>query len=67
MEEGWVIPEDGVQYSSHYTKSHLEYGIQFTLSAFRKDLLKSEKLWKVMIRLIIGLTRKTQKVKETII
>lgn len=61
-----VIPADGVQCSRHYTKSHLEYGIPFRLFAFRKDLLKSEKLQKIMIRLIRGLRGNLHRVKETI-
>lgn len=61
-----VIRADGVQYSSHYTKSHLEYGMQFRLFAFKKDLIESEKFQKIMIKLISGLREKLQKVKGTI-
>lgn len=46
--------------------SHAEYGIQFRLFAFRKDLLKSEKLQIMMIRLIRGLRVKLHEVKEII-
>lgn len=44
-----------------------EHGIQFRLFAFKKDLLKSEKLRKMMIRLIRNLRIKLHKVKEIII
>lgn len=46
--------------------NHTEYGIQFSLFAFRKDLLKSEKLQIMMIRLIRGLRIKLHEVKEII-
>lgn len=47
--------------------NHSEHGIQFRLFAFKKDLLKSEKLQKMMIRLIRNLRIKLHKVKEIII
>jgi len=44
-----------------------EHGIQFRPFAFKKDLFKSEKLQKMMIRLIRNLRIKLCEVKEIII